>query len=195
MTSSSQLIRSGLWRWLQGAGLERFELLRAGHEWILRGTILTLTDAGPAEARYEVACDALWHTQRAQVSVLDSDGQRSLQISAVNGRWHENGRENKTVEGAIDIDLGWTPSTNTFPIRRLHLGIGQSSGPLVAAWVRFPELTLQPLSQDYLRISESVYRYSSRAGAFVAQISVDDAGLVIDYEGFWQREMRANESR
>jgi hypothetical protein len=58
---------------------------------------------------------------------------------------------------------------------------------LSAAWVRFPELTLQPLPQEYLRLGDCKYRYSSRGGAFVAELLVDEHDLVLDYEGFWQR--------
>jgi hypothetical protein len=89
--------------------------------------------------------------------------------------------------GALDIDLGWSPSTNTLPIRRLGLEIGQTSGEFIAAWVRFPDLTLQPLPQEYVRLADRQYRYSSRSGAFVANLLVDDDDLVLDYEGFWQR--------
>jgi len=99
---------------------------------------------------------------------------------------------NKTIVGAIDIDLGWSPSTNTLPIKRLKLEIGQTSGEFIAAWVHFPELTLQPLPQEYVRLTDRQYRYSSRSGAFVANLSVDDDDLVLDYEGFWER-VRSNQ--
>jgi len=65
--------------------------------------------------------------------------------------------------------------------------IGETSGEFIAAWVRFPELTLQPLPQEYAHLADRQYRYSSRGGAFVANLVVDDNDLVLDYEGFWQR--------
>lgn len=185
--SESRLIQAGLWQWSQGTGLERFELRRSADEWILQGTVLTLTDNQAAEARYEIACDSSWRTKRARISLRDVSGERVLDIRAENGRWYENGHLNEAVNDAVDIDLGWSPSTNTLPIRRLQLDVGQSSGVITAAWVRFPELTLQPLPQEYLRTSENEYRYSSRGGAFVARISVDEDGVVLDYEGYWRR--------
>lgn len=187
VNSSPQTVSSGLWRWLQGTGLERFELVRAADDWIFRGTMLTLAADAAMEAKYEIVCDRSFRTRRANVSVRDATGERTLQIMTENGRWYENGRENKTVVGALDIDLGWSPSTNTLPIRRLGLEIGQASGEFVAAWVRFPELTLQPLPQEYFRLEDRKYRYSSRGGAFVANLLVDDHGLALNYEGFWQR--------
>ncbi|HEY1527339.1 MAG TPA: putative glycolipid-binding domain-containing protein [Candidatus Angelobacter sp.] len=187
MNSSPKIVCSGLWQWLQGTGLERFEFVRASDEWVLRGTILTLVEGAAVEARYEIVCDRSFQTRRANVSVRDRGGERSLHIGAESGRWHVNGKENETVKGAIDIDLGWSPSTNTLPIRRLDLEVGGASGELVAAWVRFPDLTLQPLPQEYLRLADNQYRYSSRGGAFVAKLQVDENGLVMDYEGFWRR--------
>jgi len=194
MDSSPQSVVSGLWRWLKGTGLERFEFLRAGDEWLFRGTILTLAHDAAAEARYEITCDRSFRTRSANVSVRDAAGERTLQIDAQEGRWYENGGENQTVAGAIDIDLGWSPSTNTLPIRRLGLDVGQTSGEFIAAWVRFPELTLQPLQQEYLRLSDREYRYSSRAGAFVANVLVDNDGVALNYEGFWQRVERSKET-
>jgi uncharacterized protein len=187
MTSDSQVVCAGLWQWVQSPGLERFEFSRAGDEWLFRGTILTMSHNAPAETKYEIACDRSFKTKHANISLLDSNGERSLKIETQNGRWFENGRENQAVKGAVDIDLGWSPSTNTLPIKRLKMEIGQTSGEIVAAWVRFPELTLQPLPQEYLRLAERQYRYSSRGGAFVAKLTVDNHDVVVDYEGFWVR--------
>jgi len=187
MALNSQLVCTGIWQWLQSPGLERFEFSRIGDEWIFRGTILTLVHDAAAEARYEIACDRSFKTKRVSISLLDSSGERTLNTDAQDGHWFENGQENQTVKGAVDIDLGWSPSTNTLPIKRLKLEIGQTSGEFSAAWVRFPELKLQPLPQEYLRLADRQYRYSSRGGAFVAKLLVDDNDLVLDYERFWQR--------
>src|SRR5258708_24901665 len=187
MSSNSQLVCTGLWQWLQSPGLERFEFIRTGDEWIFRGTILTLAHDAAVEARYEIVCDSLFQTRRVNIHLRDSSSERSLKIDAQNGHWFEDGRENHTISGAVDIDLGWSPSTNTLPIKRLKLAIGQTSGEFIAAWVRFPELPLQPLLQEYLRLADRQYRYSSRGGAFVANLVVDDNDLVLDYEEFWQR--------
>src|ERR1051325_11065922 len=185
MERDQQLISSGLWRWLQGTGLERFEFLRAGSEWTLRGTILAEMQGESFEARYELVCDRAFLTRRAHISLRNSAGERTLAISAENGRWYENGRENASVRGALDIDLGWSPSTNTLPIRRLDLAVGEWSAEFNAAWVRFPELAVEPLSQEYFRMSDCRYRYLSRGRSFIADLLVDENGLVMDYAGFW----------
>jgi hypothetical protein len=92
----------------------------------------------------------------------------------------------EALHGLIDVDLGITPATNTLPIRRLDPAIGETVA-VTAAWVRFPELTIEPLPQSYTRLAETRYRYASAGGAFVAEIEVDDLGLVKTYEGGWRR--------
>jgi hypothetical protein len=187
VTKVAHSIQTGLWRWVKTTGLERFELVRDPQEWTLRGTILVSAESGPAEARYEVVCDDAWNTKRADVSLRDGTDERVLRVTVEDGKWYLNGHANDSVAECTDIDLEWSPSTNTLPIRRLHLAVGERSGPVLAAWVRFPSLTLQPLLQEYERISGRIYRYKSRGGKFVAEIAVDEEGLVVTYDGLWQR--------
>jgi len=182
-----KLIESVLWQSLQRPGLERLELSQVQNGWLLRGTILTDSETGPAEAAYQIACDSNWRTQQADISLRHASGERRVQITTQNGCWYENGKENQAVAEAIDIDLGWSPSTNTLPIRRLNLAIGQSSGPVVAAWISLPDLRLQPLPQEYTRRAKDRYLYTSAAGAFKAEIMVNDHGVVLEYENFWRR--------
>jgi hypothetical protein len=176
-----------MWRRVNGHGLERFELIRESTGWAIHGTVLALAERGASEAVYTISCDAGWNTRRAAISLVDGSGNHALDIVASNGHWRVNGEEAKHLDGCIDIDLGWSPSTNTIAIRRLNLPVGGRSGPLVVAWVRFPELTIEPLTQEYERIGERRYRYTSRGGSFRAAIDVDDEALVTEYEGVWQR--------
>jgi hypothetical protein len=165
-------------------------LIPAEGQWVLRGTILAMSSSA-AEARYEIFCDAQFRTRLAQITLRDSGGERRFEIATENGHWYANGNEVPSVRGAVDVDLGWSPSTNTLPVRRLNLETGQSSGEFTAAWVRFPELVLEPLRQEYRRLSEREYLYTSRGGAFQARLLVDDHGLVVDYAGFWERVSNA----
>jgi hypothetical protein len=176
-----------LWRWRRATGLERCVLAREGVGWHLSGTVLTLHEGGPAEARYDVTCDDEWRTRRVLVSVEDATCERTLSLEAADGVWRVEGREIAAVRGCLDVDLGWSPSTNTLPIRRLAVALGQSSGPVTAAWVRFPDLAVEPLEQEYTRLDERRWRYQSRGGAFSAVLEVDEHGLVIDYGDLWER--------
>jgi uncharacterized protein len=191
METNGRRIASGTWQWRQGTGLERFELWRTEGGWLVRGVIVAVCDPESqpesAEARYEVACGNDWRTERVAIDVRAASGTRSLALAAKDGCWLADGREVEAVRGCVDVDLGWSPSTNTLPIRRLGLAVGAASGPVTAAWVRFPTLDVEPLPQEYRRLADDRYLYTSRGGAFRAELRVDAEGLVIDYEGGWRR--------
>jgi hypothetical protein len=89
------------------------------------------------------------------------------------------------MRGCHNVHLAITPATNTLPIRRLQLQVGHSESAN-AAWVKVPQLTVQPLPQRYARLTKNGYRYESSNG-FSAEILVDDLGLIIRYSGGWEQ--------
>jgi hypothetical protein len=102
-------------------------------------------------------------------------------------KWTLNGRSCPALQGCDDIDLSFSPATNLLPIRRARAAVGARVS-VRAAWLRFPELTLEPLDQTYERVSESRYRYESRGGSFVAMLETNAVGFVTHYPGLWQVE-------
>ncbi len=178
--------RAILWRGEDRAGAESFLLSGDTRGWFLEGTVVTVLDRKPAHVRYQVACDTSWQTVNAEVTMTRAGVRRELRMSVRDrGIWWVDGAEAPTLRGCTDVDLEISPSTNTLPIRRLHLAIGQEAR-LTAAWVRFPGLTVEPLHQTYVRTAANRYRYAS--GTFGTDIEVDNDGLVTRYVGGWSRE-------
>lgn len=91
------------------------------------------------------------------------------------------------MEGCLDIDLGFSPSTNLLPIRRLARRVG-AHAEVEAAWLPFSSLRFERLSRASRRDGERTSRYESAGGAFVRTLEVDAAGFVTDYPGLWQAE-------
>ena len=181
------LYRSVIWRRLDQIALEHFEFRQRADAIGLSGTILMVDDTLPLRAEYQIRCDRAWSTQSVRVTLTRGTESRELDlVTDEQHRWWSSGQELKQVAGCIDIDLSITPSTNTLPIRRLALRPGESRD-VSAAWVKFPELTLEPLPQRYLRTDEGRYRYQSRGGDFTADIDVDDVGIVVRYPPLWER--------
>ena len=150
-------------------------------------------DAVPWSAEYRVTFEEDWTTRSAEITLERSGPPRRMQVRRESsGRWLADGRELEACRGALDIDLGMTPSTNTSAIRRLGLDVGQSA-ELTAIWVRFPGLEVELLRQRYTRLEPKAYRYESlRDGTtvFQARLDVDSAGLVERYEGIFERIVR-----
>lgn len=92
-----------------------------------------------------------------------------------------------------DIDLGFTPATNTNALRRMELKVGQAART-TALWLDTEDWSLKPLTQTYERLSETVYRYRSPRHAYEAELSVDPFGIVLDYPGLWGIETLTEQS-
>jgi uncharacterized protein len=137
---------------------------------------------------YVISCDSQWRTRTANISGEVGNQDIHIEVSVnENQEWYFNGIECSVVEGCIDIDLGFSPSTNLLPIRRLALDVGQHS-EVRAAWLPFPSLKFELLPQVYKREGEDIYKYESRAGAFTRLLKVNESGFVTDYPGIWVAE-------
>lgn len=192
----TDIARTVLWRELFAPGLHWCQLGRTGEGWRIDGTVLTVEKEQPLQAHYAIALDANWLTRDVRVSVCHGDSplQRLHLTIDADQRW-QIARQPATphaadgpsaFDGLTDVDLAISPATNTLPIRRLNLEIGESAA-VTAVWVQFPSLQLELLPQRYTRLDERRYRYESHDGGFVADLEVDDLGLVVRYEGLWER--------
>lgn len=176
-----------LWRRSDQPGMEACRVVRYGDCWRLEGAAVFANDGVACRADYVVVCDDAWRSLSADVSGWIGDRSFDVQLSrAAGGRWLRNGVEHPALDGCIDLDLNFSPSTNTLPIRRLGLAVG-ASADVSAAWLRFPSLNLERLDQTYTRLSDRAWRYSSAGGTFVADLEVDDEGLVVRYADIWTR--------
>ncbi len=184
----ADLLRAVVWRSLNYPGTEYCGLLRTTSGFQLEGHVVAAQQNSPLYSHYQVTCDQQWRTRAVTVELVQGATTRRLQITVDDDqRWRVDGQEIERVRGCQDVDLAVTPSTNTLPIRRLGLAIGGSQ-EVVAAWLRFPELELEPLPQSYTRLDATSYRYESRSGNFTSQLKVDELGLVVLYAQGWQRE-------
>ncbi len=154
---------------------------RAGSGWRLRGTVLTHEAKQPIELRYAVTVDSTWATTGVEVLVAMAGGD-PRELAELSHVWCGKERPPEYSD-CVDVDLSFTPATNTLPIRRLGLEIGEEA-EIHVAWLVWPELTVQRVQQRYTRLAEDRYRYGQ--DAFEAELTVDRQGLVLEYEGLWR---------
>lgn len=178
------------WRRLDVPGREAARVERTVTGWQLTGELDVEDEGVAARLRYTIDCDPEWRTRSALIEgeandrpvrfALDADGK---------GSWTLDGSPVPEIAGALDVDLGFTPATNTLPIRRLGLAVGETAS-VRSAWLRFPELRLKPLEQTYTREAEQVFRYRALVDGepFVARLDTDVFGRVLLYEGLWEAE-------
>ena len=171
-------------------GREEAWVKRTNDGWRLEGAVEVTEGGVEARLRYVITCDRKWRTRTVVIEGnVDGKAIRFKLEADGTGSWLCGGVPQPELVGAIDVDLGFTPATNTLPIRRLNLAVGESEA-VRAAWLRFPELRLEPLEQLYTREAERRFRYQSRADGepFTAILETDSYGRVLRYEGLWEAE-------
>ncbi|MEW6487994.1 MAG: putative glycolipid-binding domain-containing protein [Thermodesulfobacteriota bacterium] len=170
----------------EGVGLEHLLLSeRSGDSIVLAFD----EEHKPFRLTYRLAWDDSWRLRDAELVVATERCSRSLSLRTDGlGHWeHRDGRAVAELGGCVDIDIWPTPFTNTFPIRREPMAVGERR-QFRMAWIFAPELTVQPQAQAYTRLADRLYLFENLDGtAFSAELPVDEDGIVLDYPGLFRR--------
>jgi uncharacterized protein len=89
------------------------------------------------------------------------------------------------LEGFDFFDLGYSPLFNSLPVLRDGLLDEGPARDYVMRWVAVPELELHESQQRYEPLGGRRVRY--RSGTFAADLTFDEDGLVVRYEGLAER--------
>lgn len=145
----------------------------------------------PCHIDYAVAVDRRWRPSQARATITTPSGTREIVLRSHRGDgWEVDGELMSYLDGCPDVDFGWTPATNTVPIRRLGLDVGETAS-ITAAWVRFPELDVVASEQRYRRLAIDRWQYTS--GEYDYELVIDpDTGLVLSYgDDLWRAAVTA----
>jgi hypothetical protein len=141
------------------------------------GKTLILHDGTSVEIDYAVETRPDWSTRSARISIPALATSFEVEVGD-GGMWVIDGDHRAELDGCLDIDLGWTPSTNTLPIRRLRLATGVPTTARVT-WLKWSELVFIPAEQTYTKRGDGTFTYAS--DNFSADLEVDEHGVVITY--------------
>ena len=180
-------VKAVLWKKTDNTSFEYSTLHPVRGGFALEGTVILVLEDLPAKVTYRVDCDSHWQTRHVEAS-QEQAGEITKVVLAVdeNQRWQKNHLPLPLADGLFDVDLEISPITNSLPVRRLNLKVGESAQS-TAVWLRFPNLTLERLKQQYTHISDRRYRYEAPELAFEAQLEVDEDGLIVKYGDLWMR--------
>jgi hypothetical protein len=177
-----------LWRRLDAPGHDACRLLKIGDGWRLDGKAVYRESDTTACLSYEIEGDDRWQTRRGVMLGWVGERQVEFRITrAADGAWTFNGSLVPGLEPWVDLDLGFTPSTNLFQLRRMALEVGQSADVSVA-WLDVTAGTLDTLHQRYERRSADSYWYEAPRFEYSALLRVNSAGFVERYPEFWEAE-------
>jgi hypothetical protein len=102
-------------------------------------------DHGPFRLAYRLTWDASWRLRHAELVATTEQFTRSLTLRTDGqGHWrYGDGRAIDDLDGCLDVDIWPSPFTNTFPIRREAMAVGERRD-LRMAWIFAPGLTVHP---------------------------------------------------
>jgi uncharacterized protein len=141
---------------------------------------------------FGVSVDETWRTRHVTLGVTSRPVSIGTTLEVRDGSWWVHGRRRRTLDGCLDVDVAAAPLTNTLPIRRLGLRVGEEA-LIRVAWVDVPSLRVTPEEQGYRRVGRVDGSSDLEAWDFwpvggpTYRLTVDDDGLVVDYENLAER--------
>jgi hypothetical protein len=179
-----QETREVAWSALRWPGVEHVSISVRHGELSAAGRGIAVLDGVPTHVAYTLRTDQTGATRCVEITVSGPFPTRTRTLHADGeGHWRDDAGPLPDLDGCLDVDISFTPCTNTMPIRRLALAVGEARD-IDVAYLSVPRLTVSRARQRYRRL-DSGYRYDS--GSFAADLTVDDADVVIDYPDLWRR--------
>jgi len=170
----------------EGVGLEHLLLTERAADSVI---VAFDDERGPFRLTYRLTWDEAWQLRDAELVLATERSTRSLTLRTDGqGYWRDgDDRAIDALDGCMDIDIWPTPFTNSFPIRRASLALGERREFLMA-WLFAPDLTVHPQPQAYTRLADRLYLFENLDGTdFRAELPVDEDGIVLDYPELFRR--------
>jgi len=144
----------------------------------------TIIDAGetPFALRCHWRLDGDW---RSRLLRIEREDGHSLTIERREHGWRIDGEERPELADCLEIDVSATPFCNGLALR----GLKHQPSELTALYVDAADLSVQPSRQRYDFVGPQRWRYVDLgvADGFRALLDFDTDGLVMRYEGLFER--------
>ena len=143
----------------------------------------------PFSASYDLVTDESGATKRLSMTVTLAERERQLSIARdEENMWlvqdHSGHTARNAFDGALDVDVVFSPFFNALPIRRTGLHRRTDSVTLPVVYVWLPELAVKQATLSYSSAADGIKLHSPVADT---TISVDDDGFIVDYPGLAER--------
>ena len=152
--------------------------------------VAAATELHPAfSASYDLVTDESGATKRLSLTMTLAERERQLSIARdEENMWlvqdHQNQTRRAAFDGALDVDVVFSPFFNALPIRRTGLHQRAESLNLPVVYVRLPELTVESETISYTSTDAGI---SLKSPIAETGITVDSDGFILDYPGLAER--------
>lgn len=179
------------WRAHDTSRMESVRVQLAGNRIKAYGRIVAAaTKSHPAfSASYDLVTDESGATKRLSLTVTLAERERQLSIARdEENMWlvqdHQNQSSRAAFDGALDVDVIFSPLFNALPIRRTGLNKKTGTVSLPVVYVRVPELSVELETITY---SNDGKRLKLKSPVADTTITVDSNGFILDYPGLAER--------
>ncbi|MCA2318480.1 putative glycolipid-binding domain-containing protein [Mycobacterium intracellulare] len=180
------------WRAQDVSRMESVRLQVSGKRIKANGRIVAAaTEANPAfGAYYDLLTDETGATKRLGMTVTLAERERVFSFARdEENMWlvtDHQGEHRAAYNGALDVDVEFSPFFNALPIRRLGLHEQAASVTLPVVYVNVPEMSI---IADTVSYSSAGIRGEIKVHTPIADttVSVDDEGFIVDYPGLAER--------
>jgi len=156
---------------------------------IVNSTIVGFYNEQIYRVKYLIKLNKLWETHYCFVKSQFNNEIKKFEFEKDQNQWSLNRKYFDSFDGCTDVDIPLTPFTNSLPINRLKLSLGQEEN-IDIIYIDLFENSIKHVKQKYRRISSEVYKYENVPNDFEAEIRVDKEGFVIDYPQLFTRTYR-----
>ncbi len=190
-TSESTWPKTLTWRAHDVPRMESVRVQLSGNRIKAYGRIVAAaTSSHPAfSASYDLVTDEAGGTKRLSMTITLAERERQLSIARdEENMWliqdHTGQTQRATYDGALDVDVIFSPFFNALPIRRTGLYQRTDSITCPVVYVRLPEVAVEAAVISYSSAADGIKLHSPVAET---TITVDSDGFILDYPGLAER--------
>lgn len=179
-----------IWQHLDAAGWEHVRIQNDHPGWnVFDSIIVRHHNRQVLRGGYTLVTDKQWRTLELRLMLETEPGamQGIHLLTEGDGMWTDASENHMPeLDGCIDVDIQWSPLTNSLPINRLSLASGEEQ-EIRVAYIALPQLVVRPVTQRYLRVSDDTVRYASESRDVEHDLVVDAEGHVVSYPDLFSR--------
>lgn len=179
-----------IWQHLDAPGWEHVRITSDHPGWTVFDSILVREHNGQVlRGGYTLVTDKQWQTLELRLMIESAPGSMDgiHLLTEGDGRWTDaNDQPIPELDGCLDVDIQWTPLTQSLPINRLRMADGKEH-TIPVVHISLPSLTIQPVSQTYRQRDRTHVQHSNGLEPGAQTLSVDRDGLITETPGFFLR--------
>ena len=178
-----------LWSGIEYYSLENCFVESTPDGVMINSIIVGLYNEEIYRVKYDIILDKDWVTKSCIIEAWINNKVKKIDLSKQGDTWFLNGKIHHKFDNCIDVDIPLTPLTNSLPINRLRLSLGQET-KVDIIYIDLLEDTIKHVKQKYKRLSTEIFKYENIPNDFEAEIKVDTAGFVVNYPQLFKRKIR-----